>query len=494
MLLFVDLHVYIIPKKVWKGRQNLAENEVITQAVSAGFVHVPENSTIDELRQYITHVCGEDASFPKDFMYLRSVGRCLTKVKHNQENELQVKHYRPPMTLAPEIYIIGVHHNDDSSRVEYEPNPSSMSEQFTNSQFWTNSLNELPTPYPLLNHNHHKQESPTINFTFSKNLTKLREEQKRLYLQQQALARKRHELEDRDRKEKAAARIQAAYRAYCMHRRNNTKKQEEVIPTIEYERFEPEEQKITIEYECFEPEEPKPPIEYECFEPEEPKPTIEYERFELEEPKPTIEYECFEPEEQKRTIEYERFEPEERKPTIEYERFEPEERKPTIEYECFEPERPKPTNEIYTEENKTHEDVPTRLKVLKSKRTQLESDRTVLVHRLQQLNAEISRRRREEKDLWKKKYIIEKNTILSVVKRDYIALTHTSDIQRERATIRLNDATKLRQQAEYESRLLRQELQKISSNLNKLGRYRLPKEPFESEETEPISLSITWHF
>ncbi|CAF4435324.1 unnamed protein product [Rotaria socialis] len=438
MLLFVDLHVYIIPKKVWKGRQNLAENEVITQAVSAGFVHVPENSTIDELRQYITHVCGEDASFPKDFMYLRSVGRCLTKVKHNQENELQVKHYRPPMTLAPEIYIIGVHHNDDSSRVEYEPNPSSMSEQFTNSQFWTNSLNELPTPYPLLNHNHHKQESPTINFTFSKNLTKLREEQKRLYLQQQALARKRHELEDRDRKEKAAARIQAAYRAYCMHRRNNTKKQEEVIPTIEYERFEPEEQKITIEYECFEPEEPKPPIEYE--------------------------------------------------------RFEPEERKPTIEYECFEPERPKPANEIYTEENKTHEDVPTRLKVLKSKRTQLESDRTVLVHRLQQLNAEISRRRREEKDLWKKKYIIEKNTILSVVKRDYIALTHTSDIQRERATIRLNDATKLRQQAEYESRLLRQELQKISSNLNKLGRYRLPKEPFESEETEPISLSITWHY
>ncbi|CAF4788924.1 unnamed protein product [Rotaria socialis] len=447
MLLFVDLHVYIIPKKVWKGRQNLAENEVITQAVSAGFVHVPENSTIDELRQYITHVCGEDASFPKDFMYLRSVGRCLTKVKHNQENELQVKHYRPPM-----IYIIGVHHNDDSSRVEYEPNPSSMSEQFTNSQFWTNSLNELPTPYPLLNHNHHKQESPTINFTFSKNLTKLREEQKRLYLQQQALARKRHELEDRDRKEKAAARIQAAYRAYCMHRRNNTKKQEEVIPTIEYECFEPEEQKITIEYECFEPEEPKP----------------------------TIEYECFEPEEQKRAIEYER--------------FEPEERKPTIEYECFEPERSKPTNEIYTEENKTHEDVPTRLKVLKSKRTQLESDRTVLVHRLQQLNAEISRRRREEKDLWKKKYIIEKNTILSVVKRDYIALTHTSDIQRERATIRLNDATKLRQQAEYESRLLRQELQKISSNLNKLGRYRLPKEPFESEETEPISLSITWHY
>ncbi|CAF5191188.1 unnamed protein product, partial [Rotaria magnacalcarata] len=110
--------------------------------------------------------------------------------------------------------------------------------------------------------------------------------------------------------------------------------------------------------------------------------------------------------------------------------------KPTIEYECFEPERPKSTNEMYTEENKTLEvvDVPNRFKVLKSKRAQLESDRTVLVHRLQQLNAEISLRRREEKDLWKKKYIVEKNTALS--------LTHTSDIQRERAIFRLNDATK----------------------------------------------------
>ncbi|CAF5193461.1 unnamed protein product, partial [Rotaria magnacalcarata] len=183
--------------------------------------------TIDELRQYIIHVCSEDASFPKDFMYLRSVGRCLTKVKHNQENELQVKHYRPPMTLAPEIYIIGVHHNDDSFTVEYEPNPSSMSEQFTNSQFWTNSLNELSTPYPLLSHNHHKKQSPTMTLTFSKNLTKLREEQKRLYLQQQELARKRHELEDHDRKEKAAARIQAAYRGHRMRRRNNAKQQQE---------------------------------------------------------------------------------------------------------------------------------------------------------------------------------------------------------------------------------------------------------------------------
>jgi hypothetical protein len=49
---------------------------------------------------------------------------------------------------------------------------------------------------------------------------------------------------------------------------------------------------------------------------------------------------------------------------------------------------------------------------------------------------------------------------------------------------------KLRQQAEYESRLLRQELQQISSTLNALKRYRLPKQ----QQTEPVSLDITLQY
>ena len=43
-----------------------------------------------------------------------------------------------------------------------------------------------------------------------------------------------------------------------------------------------------------------------------------------------------------------------------------------------------------------------------------------------------------------------------------------------------------RQQAEYESRLLRQELQQISSTLNGIQKYRFPK-----QATDPISLNIT---
>ena len=34
----VDLHVYVIPKAVWKDVQHLAQNEAMDDAISAGFV------------------------------------------------------------------------------------------------------------------------------------------------------------------------------------------------------------------------------------------------------------------------------------------------------------------------------------------------------------------------------------------------------------------------------------------------------------------------
>lgn len=45
------------------------------------YCSVPPNLTIQDLRQQIMNVCGQDEEFPKEFVYLRSVGRCLTKVR-----------------------------------------------------------------------------------------------------------------------------------------------------------------------------------------------------------------------------------------------------------------------------------------------------------------------------------------------------------------------------------------------------------------------------
>ncbi len=92
----MDLHIYIIPKTVWVNVQNLAQNQAIDDAISAGFVRVSPDMKLYNLRDSIEQLCGMEGYFPRDFIFLRSVGRCLTRVKQTQENQLKVKNYRPP--------------------------------------------------------------------------------------------------------------------------------------------------------------------------------------------------------------------------------------------------------------------------------------------------------------------------------------------------------------------------------------------------------------
>lgn len=276
----VDLHVYIIPKNVWKDRQNLVENEAMEQAISAGFVRVSQNLTIQELRQYILNICGQDDDFPKEFIYLRSVGRCLARVKPQQETDLRVKNYRPPITFAPEIYLLEGNYDDISSAT-----PNSKSFLFRESplqqglitppqlpsnhrQSWIKPLTEFNQPgmltnYPSLMHTGQRQNS--INFTgigntsFSnlstasstlsaRDLAKLREEQERLRLRQIELARQRREIEleqqrrakellekqkntskmQQEREEAAATCIQAAYRGYRGRRKLQDEQQRHI--------------------------------------------------------------------------------------------------------------------------------------------------------------------------------------------------------------------------------------------------------------------------
>ncbi|CAF4138146.1 unnamed protein product [Rotaria socialis] len=108
----VDLHIFIIPKSVWKSVQHLAQNGAMDDAISVGFVRVPPDIKLHQLRQSIERLCGTENNFPRDFIFLRSVGRCFTRVKPTQENELKVKHYRPPLTFAPEIYLLEGRHED----------------------------------------------------------------------------------------------------------------------------------------------------------------------------------------------------------------------------------------------------------------------------------------------------------------------------------------------------------------------------------------------
>jgi hypothetical protein len=57
---------------------------------------VSPETKLQSLRETIEMICGKEDNFPREFIFLRSVGRCLTRVKQKQENELKVKNYRPP--------------------------------------------------------------------------------------------------------------------------------------------------------------------------------------------------------------------------------------------------------------------------------------------------------------------------------------------------------------------------------------------------------------
>ncbi|CAF3649938.1 unnamed protein product [Rotaria sordida] len=227
----VDLHVYIIPKKVWKGVQHLAENEAMDEAISAGFVHVSPNMKIRDLRDSIEQLCGTESYFPRDFIFLRSVGRCLTRVKPRQESELKVKNYRPPQTFAPEIYLLEGRHEDYAHIPCASPALSSTSYIFGNrNQNYSNYDNngQSPTRFPQ-NYNRRpmrggKHYPPSMNANdslyhfpssgrqswakFTQNgsdheespnqeLSKLKEEQERLRRRQAELERMRRAAEEK---------------------------------------------------------------------------------------------------------------------------------------------------------------------------------------------------------------------------------------------------------------------------------------------------------
>lgn len=50
---------------------------------------------LKDLRSEIEKQCSVE-EIPKDYVFLKSVGRALTRVKPYQEQEIKVKHFMPP--------------------------------------------------------------------------------------------------------------------------------------------------------------------------------------------------------------------------------------------------------------------------------------------------------------------------------------------------------------------------------------------------------------
>ncbi|XP_037556910.1 uncharacterized protein LOC119433726 [Dermacentor silvarum] len=100
----VDLHVYIIPEERWLRKRKLARNYVVDYAISAGFIRVLPTARLVDVRREIDRQLGHDV-VPKEYVFLRSVGRNFTQVKDFQEMDLKAKSFLPPCASEPEIYL-----------------------------------------------------------------------------------------------------------------------------------------------------------------------------------------------------------------------------------------------------------------------------------------------------------------------------------------------------------------------------------------------------
>ncbi|PVD23140.1 hypothetical protein C0Q70_16403 [Pomacea canaliculata] len=99
-----DLHVYKVPLDLWRTPLNNILNQSVTDTVSLGIIRVPPDLPLIDLRAEITRQLEDQA--PKDYVFLRSVGRSLTWLKSKQEIQLKAKHFLPPVHYAPELFLL----------------------------------------------------------------------------------------------------------------------------------------------------------------------------------------------------------------------------------------------------------------------------------------------------------------------------------------------------------------------------------------------------
>lgn len=117
----IDLHVYIVPPEIWRERYNNLLNQNVTETISAGIIRVHPERFVYDLRNELEQQVGEDM-LPRDYVFLKSVGRSITRLKLKQEYQLKAKHFIPPQAYAPELYLLEISPDDQgSSRTSTRP-------------------------------------------------------------------------------------------------------------------------------------------------------------------------------------------------------------------------------------------------------------------------------------------------------------------------------------------------------------------------------------
>ncbi|XP_069127752.1 serine/arginine repetitive matrix protein 1-like isoform X2 [Argopecten irradians] len=151
----VDLHVYLVPQNIWRERYNNFLNQNVTETVSAGIIRVHPEQKVIVLRDEIDTQIGAEL-VPREYVFLKSVGRSITKLKAKQEYQLKVKNFIPPQSYAPELFLLEAP-DVDSSRSSVRPD----------SPEYTTGRKSDRTPYTSHNTN---PTSPEYNMSSAENL------------------------------------------------------------------------------------------------------------------------------------------------------------------------------------------------------------------------------------------------------------------------------------------------------------------------------------
>ncbi|XP_015234144.1 PREDICTED: LOW QUALITY PROTEIN: spermatogenesis-associated protein 1 [Cyprinodon variegatus] len=102
---FVELHVLFAPADLWNMKLNKVPAEATEGFISAGFIRVFPETTLQTLRGELGALLGSERSIHK-FSFLKCVGRSLALVKSKQETDLKVKTFAPPYAAQPELYLL----------------------------------------------------------------------------------------------------------------------------------------------------------------------------------------------------------------------------------------------------------------------------------------------------------------------------------------------------------------------------------------------------
>lgn len=138
-----DLHIFVVPLDLWLEKYRTAFNNIALESVSAGFVRVQPYISLNYLRDHIEEQLGPEI-VPEDYIFLRSVGRCMAVVKENQERLLKAKDFLPPVAYSPEIFILPGTHETFARPAENATNTIIQTHGFTTAGMASIQPHQLP--------------------------------------------------------------------------------------------------------------------------------------------------------------------------------------------------------------------------------------------------------------------------------------------------------------------------------------------------------------